>query len=261
MSITTCGAPTGGIIYTLAFAQLISRMSFGWTVRIMGFIMLGIYCLAFPLVLWGAKNMGDLSSGTSRKLFDRTAFKNLPFWCYSTSTFLIFCGYMIPFIFVPSYGQSALGLSRSTSLYISVIMQATSVVGRLMAGYTASKIGVLIPWTTCVVVSGALCLAWYGARNEFTFIAIAALYGCFSGALIPLPPSLFPVVCPDLTVFGARLGMAQGINSLGTLVCNSHSFLVIILSSAHLDWATDCGGTRTGNQPRWQYRLSRDATL
>lgn len=50
------------------------------------------------------------------------------------------------------------------------------------------------------------------------FLTVAALYGCFSGALIPLPPSVFPVVCPDPKVLGARLGMAQGIGSIASLI-------------------------------------------
>lgn len=50
------------------------------------------------------------------------------------------------------------------------------------------------------------------------FVAVAALYGCFSGALIPLPPSVFPIVCPDPKVLGARLGMAQGIGSIASLI-------------------------------------------
>ena len=218
MGITTCGAPIGGVCYTLIFEQLISRFTFGWTVRVMGFVMLGSYCISFPLLLWGASNMGDLSSGTRRRLFDRAALTHAPFWLFSMSNFLIFCAYMVPFIFIPTYGQVVLGLSRSMSLYVAMISQATSIIGRLVAGYSASRIGVLIPWITCVFSSGIFCLAWIGAGTEASFIAVAALYGCFSGALIPLPPSLFPLVCTDPSLFGTWLGMAQAINSTGSLV-------------------------------------------
>lgn len=93
MGITTCGGPVGGIIYTLIFEQLISKTSFGWTVRVMGFVMLGSYCFSFPLLLWGAKNIGDLASGAPRKLFDRGALTDAPFWLYSTSNFFVFVGY------------------------------------------------------------------------------------------------------------------------------------------------------------------------
>ncbi|KAK4495239.1 hypothetical protein PRZ48_013568 [Zasmidium cellare] len=218
MGVTTCGAPVGGVIYTLVFEQLISKTSFGWTVRIMGFVMLGSYLISFPLLLWGAKNIGDLASGAPRKLFDRTALTNAPFWAYSTSNFLIFCGYMIPFYFIPSYGELVLGISRSLSLYVAMIAQASSILSRLIAGYSASRIGVLIPWIICAACSGAVSIAWIGAHSLGGFIAIAALYGCFSGALIPLPPSVFPVVCPDPKVFGTRLGMAQAIGSVASLI-------------------------------------------
>jgi MFS family permease len=218
MGITTCGAPLGGIIYTLVFEQLISKLSFGWTVRIMAFIMLGTYCISFPLLLWGVSNLGDLASGAPRKLFDRGALTDAPFWIYSTSNFFIFTGYMVPFIFIPSYGQLVLGLSRSLSLYISIVSQASSIVGRLVAGYSARRIGVMIPWMICVVTSGIVCIGWIGAHTTGSFIAISALYGLFSGALIPLPPSVFQVVCPDPEVFGARLGMAQAFASFASLI-------------------------------------------
>ena len=95
MAITTCGAPTGGVIYTLIFEQLITSMSFGSTVRVMGYVMLGSYSIAFPLLLWGASNIGNLSSGTKRRLLDLRAFKDLPFCVYTASNFLLFLGYMV----------------------------------------------------------------------------------------------------------------------------------------------------------------------
>lgn len=95
MSITTCGAPTGGVFYTLIFEQLIGSHSFGSTVRVMGYVMLGSYAIAFPLLLWGASNIGNLGSGEKRRLIDLRAFKDLPFCAYTFSNFFIFLGYMI----------------------------------------------------------------------------------------------------------------------------------------------------------------------
>lgn len=70
----------------------------------------------------------------------------------------------------------------------------------------------------CAISSGIFCIAWAGVTSVGGFVAVAALYGCFSGALIPLPPSVFPIVCPDPKVLGARLGMAQGIGSIASLI-------------------------------------------
>lgn len=219
MAITTCGAPAGGVMYTLIFQQLIGHMSFGWTVRIMGFVMLGSYLISFPLLLFRADNVGNLAQpGTKRKLFDPGAFKDLPFCWYTFSNFFLFLGYMIPFVFIASFGQQALGLDRSSALYSIVIAQASSIVGRLIAGQAAAKVGVMTPWIICACTSGILSIAWAAVHDEAGYYVYAALYGCFSGALIPLPPSIFPVVCPDPKVLGARLGMAQGIGSIASLI-------------------------------------------
>lgn len=218
MSITTCGAPTGGIIYTLMFEQLIAKIGYAWTIRSMGFFMLGSYLLAFPLLLWRVHNIGDLASGQARKLFDPTAFRDIPFWSYSSSNFFIFLGYMVPFVYLATYGQSHLHMSQSMSLNMIIIAQAASILGRLGAGYTAYKVGIMLPWITCAVSSGIFCIAWIGVTTEAGFIVISALYGGFSGALIPLPPSVFPVVCPDPKVLGARLGMALAIGAFASLI-------------------------------------------
>ncbi|KAK3675169.1 hypothetical protein LTR78_005103 [Recurvomyces mirabilis] len=218
MALTTCGAPVGGIIYTLMFQQLITRIGFAWTIRAMGFFMLGSYLISFPLLLWGVTNLGDIATGSRRKMFDSAALRDLPFWSYSFSNFFIFTGYMVPFIFISAYGQSRLGLSQSTALNMIIAAQASSILGRLVAGYAASRIGAMIPWIVSAMASGAVCLAWIGVRTEGAFIAIACLYGCFSGPLIPLPPSVFPLVCPDVRVLGARLGMAQAIGSIASLI-------------------------------------------
>lgn len=218
MGTVSCGAPVGGIIYTMAFEQLIERLGFAWTVRVMAFIMLGTYAISFPLLLWGARNVGDIGSGTARKLFDKTAFRDGPFWSYTFSNFFIFMGYMIPFFFIPTFGQLELGMSRSWALYTVTFAQASSIVGRLIASYAASRVGVMIPWITCGLMSAVFNLAWSGVHTRGAFIAFSVLYGAFSGALIPLPPSIFPVVCPDPKVLGARMGMAQGLGSIASLI-------------------------------------------
>lgn len=63
-----------------------------------------------------------------------------------------------------------------------------------------------------------VCLVWIGIESMGGFFAFCALYGFFSGPLIPLPTSIFPVVCPDTRLLGARLGMAQLFSAIANLV-------------------------------------------
>ncbi len=55
----------------------------------MGLIMTCTFLTAFPLLLWGTSNTGDISSGTTRKLFDKTALKDTAFWFYTWSNFFV----------------------------------------------------------------------------------------------------------------------------------------------------------------------------
>ncbi|QIW97691.1 hypothetical protein AMS68_003209 [Peltaster fructicola] len=234
LGLTTCGAPIGSIIYTFIFERLINRLGFAWTVRIMGFTMLASFSIAMPLLLWKARNIGDISAGsnTTRKMFDKAALTDLPFWSFTTSTLLIFTGYMMPFIYFASYGQAQLGMTQADALNVIVISQATSIVGRLGSGLVASKTGIMIPWIACVTLSGVACIGWIDAESPGAFTAVAALYGCFSGALIPLPTAMFPVVCPDQRVLGARLGMSQAFSSIGSLVGSPIAGALVGVSSA-----------------------------
>ncbi|ETI29208.1 hypothetical protein G647_01661 [Cladophialophora carrionii CBS 160.54] len=218
LGLISCGAPFGGIIYTIVFEQLIDSLGFAWTVRVMGFIMTGTFLAAFPLLLWGASNTGDISSGTTRKLFDKAALKDIGFWFYTSANFFIFTGYLVPFFYIPSYAQLSLGTSRALALYSVVIAQGSSVIGRMIFATLALHIGVMIPWVMCASVSAILCLGWIGIKTTAAFCGFCALYGFFSGALIPLPPSIFPVVCPDPKVLGTRLGMAQAIGATASLI-------------------------------------------
>lgn len=189
LGIVTCGAPIGGIIYTIVFNQLIDDIGFDWTVRVMAFIMLTSFSIAFPLLLWGAGNTGDIAAGATRKIFDKHAFADLGFWLYTWSNFFIFCGYLVPFFYIPSYAQLELGTSRSLALYSIVIASGASVVGRMIAAFVAGRIGAMIPWITCVVVSAVMCLAWIGIHSVAPFLVFAALYG---ECLILLSFHLFP---------------------------------------------------------------------
>jgi len=216
--VMTCGAPVGAIIYAFLFEGLLPRLGFAWMARTMAFFMLGIYVIALPLLLWGATNTGNLSTSTKRKLFDKAALTDLPFWIYSLATTTIFMAYLTPYFYIPTFAQTVLGTSQSRASYLLIISQAASIPGRLTAAIAANYFGIMIPWIICALVSGIVCLFWASIHRASAFLAFCALYGAFSGALVPLPPSIFPVVCPDRKVLGTRLGMAQSVSSIANLV-------------------------------------------
>ncbi|KAL2787765.1 major facilitator superfamily domain-containing protein [Aspergillus keveii] len=226
LGVSTAGAPLGGVIYTLMFEQLLPKVEFPWTVRIIGFTMLALFVASAGMLLWKAENTGQLPSTQSqsqsqwrtRRLFDIRALKDLPFWNFTVANFFLYLGYMTPFYYMPIYAETKLGTSRSLGLYILIISQASSIVGRVVTTAVAHYFGAMIPWIFCGVASGVLCIAWISAESLARFILFSAFYGAISGALVPLPPSVFPHICPDPTALGTWLGMAQSITSFATLI-------------------------------------------
>lgn len=119
--------------------------------------------------------------------------------------------------YVPTYAQLTLHAPQSTGDWLLVAVQGTSLFGRLGAALAAHYAGVMLPLCTCIFLAGVLSLAWLGIHSVGGFAAYCTLYGLFSGALIALPPSIFPAVCPRVEVQGTWMGMAWAFTSLASL--------------------------------------------
>lgn len=131
--------------------------------------------------------------------------------------FCTFMAYLVPYFYMPSYAQSVLGEGTSRASRTLIVSQAASVPGRLLAAVAAHYFGVMFAWSGCAMISGIICFAWMGVNSYSGFLVFCAFYGAFSGPLVPLPPSIFPVVCSDRRLLGTWLGMAQSISSIANL--------------------------------------------
>lgn len=163
----------------MLFSKLIQSLDFPWTARIMALTMIGIYAVSFPLLLWRAPNIGEISDGTKRILFDKAAVTDVPFWTFTIATSTISMVYWVPYYYIPTFMKSQLNMSSSWASYGLIISQAMSIVGRLSAAFAASKFGVMLPWVVTALASGTVCLAWAGVTHFAPFIGICVLWGEF----------------------------------------------------------------------------------
>ncbi|KAJ5373779.1 Major facilitator superfamily domain general substrate transporter [Penicillium concentricum] len=218
LGVSSSGAPVGGIVYTIMFNQLISKVGFPWTVRLIAFLMLALFIAAALMLLVPDRHSVKVKPTQRRSLIDLRAFKDLPFWSFAIGNFFLYLGYITPFYYIPTYAETKLGTSRSMASNVLMISQASSVIGRVVLTLFAHYFGSMIAWIVCGVLSGVLCICWISADTLVRFILFAAFYGCISGALIPLPPSVFTHVCPDPKSLGTWLGMAQSLSSFASLL-------------------------------------------
>ena len=172
----------------------------------MGFVALGGFIIAIPLVLCRTVNV----SWKRRSLVDRRAWKDLRFLTLCVGGFFRFLGYFSPVVFIPVFSQTALRLSQKTSLDLLIVFNAAALVGGLLGPLATARTTIMLPWTVCSVAASALCLAWPAIHTFGGFVAFAVLYGLFSGSLAVFPPAVVPLLCPSPDVIGTRMGMLWG---------------------------------------------------
>ncbi|OCL12332.1 MFS transporter, MCP family, solute carrier family 16, member 10 [Glonium stellatum] len=230
MGIVTSGSTIGAIVYTIVFQQLLAPIGFAWTVRVMGLVALLAFLCAAPTLLRGPKKV----AGPARSLIDYTAFKDVAFITFTISQFFVYLGYLVPLFYIPTYAQVVLHTSENLANRLLMLTLLSSTVGRLSASALAQCFGVMLPWVICCVISGISCLVWIYIRTLQWFVVWCVLFGAFSGALVSLPPAMFPRVCPDLSLLGTRMGMSWPTTALAFLIGTPIAGAIVNLETANL---------------------------
>lgn len=213
--ITASGGSIGSVIFPILFRKLVDRVGFGWTTRIIGFIVVGVLLVSLSVMrprLPPPKH--------ARSLFDASAFKERPFIVFSAGLFLAFVGLYFPFFYLPTYLSVALDANTNLSSYSLAILNAASLFGRITPGLVADRVGSLNTLIPMAVLSSVFVAAWIGIKNIAGTIVFAILFGFVSGAIVSLPPTVVARMTPDVTLVGTRMGMCFTFAGLGLLIGN-----------------------------------------
>ena len=117
----------GGMIYPIIFHRLQPRIGFGWTVRIMAFIMLATLCV--PMI--GMKMR--LKPPVRRRLVDLAAWKELPYAIFGVAVFFGYMGVYIPFFYIQLFAVEKMVVDGYFTVYLLVLLNAGSFFGRLVS--------------------------------------------------------------------------------------------------------------------------------
>jgi hypothetical protein len=117
ISIMACGSATGGIVFPLLSQQLLPRIGFAWTVRVMGFVML--FNMAIILTL-ARSRIPPRKSGPA---VEWGAFREGPYVLFVAGMFCIYLGLYFAFSYV-SFCSPFSDLSLETLLMRSLTDQS-----------------------------------------------------------------------------------------------------------------------------------------
>ncbi|KDQ56714.1 hypothetical protein JAAARDRAFT_70427 [Jaapia argillacea MUCL 33604] len=251
--IAATGGSIGGIVFPLLIQHTAPKMGFGWSLRIVGFVMIPL-CAGGILLVRGrteifhsltprvplseASPISEKSSASSqtevnprperRKAFggakiDLTAFKDPRFALTTIGVFMIEWGIFIPLTYLTSHAIS-IGISQTLSYQLLAILNAGSVFGRWFPGLLADRMGrfntmILTTLFCSLTVFGFWLSSGYAESHEARkalLIVFALCYGFGSGTGIGLTPVCVGQICSTQD-YGKRYGTCYFIVSFGAL--------------------------------------------
>jgi MFS family permease len=211
MGVVVSGSALAGILFPIILDQLLNKttLGFGWTQRIVAFIVL-------PLALIAALTIRPGVPPRVGTYLLPEAFQKGAYSFQVAGLFFVAWGIFTPFFYLPSYAQQH-GMSVQLSFYLISILNSGSFVGRLLAGGFGAKVGPFNVLAFCCAVCSILIFCWLRIKSNPGLIVFALLYGMFSGATIGSMITTLVMVAPHPSQMGTYLGMASGVIGIAAL--------------------------------------------
>jgi MFS family permease len=210
--IATAGSSLGGVVYPLLFQGLLERVGFAWACRVMGFVALATCSFSVSVMRLRA------TPRRVRSLLELAAFREVPYVYFCATMFFSNMGFFVPIFYLQTYALVH-GVQASLALHLVAIVNAASVVGRIVPAYIASKAGPVNIMFLMAVMATVVVFSWIGIVDQGPgHIVFGTLYGFASGGIIALPAVVLASITKDLSYLGTRLGMCNFISSIAALV-------------------------------------------
>ncbi|OJI98872.1 hypothetical protein ASPVEDRAFT_50468 [Aspergillus versicolor CBS 583.65] len=214
MGIVIAGSSLGGVVWPIVINELLKNESvgFGWTMRIVGFIMIPLLAVACiccrPPLDQAQAQTSDSESAQEikdeKRRPDFSILKKTEMRLLCLAFFTIYFGMFAPFFFITSYA-SAMGFSGDLAFYSVSILNGASMFGRILPGMVADKYGRFNFCMLFTFLSGLIALCWTKVTSVAGLVVFAAAYGFTSGAILSLQQ-----VCAVQIATPQTLGLAVG---------------------------------------------------
>ncbi|KAF5227956.1 hypothetical protein FAUST_11434 [Fusarium austroamericanum] len=162
ISAAACGAATGGMVFPLIAQQLLPKIGFRWTVRVMGLVVI----VVSSIVLLLARTR--LKARKAGPLVEWAAFKEPSYVLFAVAMFFTLWPTWISYNYARQYATDKLGGSASDSFLMLIAINAVGIPGRMISAFLADRlfgaINVFIP----TIFSAALCLYMWSQVTTLT---------------------------------------------------------------------------------------------
>ncbi|KAH8893061.1 MFS general substrate transporter [Thozetella sp. PMI_491] len=209
--LSASGSAMGGVIYPIVLYQLLDRIGFPWTVRVLGFIALAT--LLVPIVVLRMR----IRAAKPRAFFDVPSLTDVPYLIFTVATLIGWMSFTVAAFYVSYFGQARGIVDERMAFYLVPILNAASWFGRAMPAALSDKTGPFNIIAPCTLLFGIVLFCFQSVSTEPALIVLVVLAGFFSGVLIAMPPICFAALTKNKAVLGTRAGMGFCVSSFGML--------------------------------------------
>ncbi|TKA34242.1 hypothetical protein B0A50_00222 [Salinomyces thailandicus] len=211
IGIATTGNSAGGMIYPVLVRQLLPKIGFAWTTRVLGFLNLALLAVVIAFM------RPRLPPRKSGPLVDWSAFREKTYAFFVAGLFFVIWGIYYTFYYIASFGVDQVGMDYTASTLLVIIINGAGFPARVIPPYFADKVGqlnMLVPTLFCLTI---VAYSWLAVDNVAGLYVFTCFYGLVSAAFQCLIPSTVASITPDLSMVGTRLGMAFSTLSFAAL--------------------------------------------
>lgn len=188
VGVTIAGSSLGGVIWPIVVNALLQKpdIGFGWTLRIVGFIMIPILvftCIfARPPITQRKEIQYSKEKPTKppSSAWDWSIVARKQTLFTACGFFFIYFGMFMPLFYTTEYTLSR-GFSSNLSFYTVSILNGASLFGRIIPGMVADKYGRFNLCIAMTIFSGIIALCWTAVTSVAGIVMFSLAYGFTSG--------------------------------------------------------------------------------
>ncbi|TVY25614.1 Fujikurins efflux protein [Lachnellula hyalina] len=211
--IITAGSSIGGVVLPIMVQRLIPHIGFGWTMRAVGFLFLGLLTIANLTI----KSRLPPARRPFNVMEMVKPFTEKPFLLLALGAFFIYVGGFLPFNYIILQGEAS-GMSTDLASYLVPILNAASTFGRILPAHLGDSFGVFNVMIVLTGFAAIMTLAlWLPAAANAPIIVYAVMYGFASGCTLSIIPAMVAKL-GHISQLGARSGALYAFSSVGVLI-------------------------------------------
>lgn len=212
LGLVIAGSSLGGVVMPIALSKMLNGTSigFGWSVRIIGFILIPLLCFSCLVIT------SRLPQRTTT-FFIWKAFEEPRFVLLTLSLFFMLLGAFTPLFYIPTYAVSK-GVDATFASYLLAIINAASTFGRVIPGVLADKFGRLNIFAFGGFFSGIVIFCWSKVETTAALVVYSIAIGFATGTIISGGSVAFTECTKDPRDLGTYIGMGMGLSAFAALI-------------------------------------------